>query len=222
MPQDIPKWCAANDLYRMLEPAAQNLLQNAAAVGTNKGDVLFHPGDPVEGFVLLLSGHVGVYLTGQTGRDILLYDIKRGQTCIQTTLGLMGGDAYSAEAVCETDCALAMLPRPMFDTLMETSPIFRTYVFGAFSERMHNMMRLLEKVAFVRVEARLAATLLARADANNQIKTTHQELATIIGSAREVISRRLENLSKRGIVHLDRGLVTITDFPALQTISKTL
>lgn len=217
-----PPWCAANDLYNALEPTAQALLQNASAMGTSKGDVLFHPGDPVEGFVLLLSGHIGVYLTGQSGRDILLYDIKRGQTCIQTTLGLMGGEAYSAEAVCESDCAFAMLPRPMFDTLLETSPIFRTFVFAAFSERMHSMMSLLEKVAFVRVEARLAAALIARADTNSQIKATHSELATMIGSAREVISRRLEGFAKRDIVKLDRGLVTIIDIAALQSLSQTL
>lgn len=215
-----PQWCAANDLYRALEPAAQKLLQTASATGASKGDILFRPDDPVQGFILLLSGHVGVYLTGQGGRDILLYDIKRGQTCIQTTLGLMGGDAYSAEAVCETDAAFAILPRPMFDTLLSTSPVFRAYVFGAFSERMRTMMHLLEQVAFVRVESRLASALLERAE-DNRIIATHQELATMIGTAREVISRRLEAFSKRKIVQLDRGLVTIIDPAALQELSQT-
>lgn len=222
MPQTPPLWCAANDLYQALEPAAKALLQNANSMGASKGDVLFRPDDEVQGFILLLSGHVGVYMTGQGGRDILLYDIKRGQTCIQTTLGLMGGDAYSAEAVCETDCALALLPRPLFDTLLKTSPVFRTYVFSAFSERMKNMMRLLEQIAFVRIEARLATVLLERADDNNQIKATHQELATMIGSAREVVSRRLEGFSKRNAVQLDRGVVTITDSETLKELSQTV
>lgn len=216
-----PPWCAANDLYRRLEPAAQAILRNAVPMGASKGDVLFHPGDEVQGFVLLLSGHVGVYLSGQGGRDILLYDIKRGQTCIQTTLGLMGDEPYSAEAVCETDCALAMLARPMFDTLLETSPVFRQYVFAAFSERMQNMMGLLEKVAFVRIEARLAAALLERVE-GAQVTATHQELATVIGTAREVVSRRLLALAKRGIVRLDRGVVTISDFDALRDLSQTV
>ncbi len=218
---DIPQWCAANDLYRRLEPSSRLLLQQAMPTGAGKGDVLFRPGDPVQGFILLLSGHVGVYLTGQGGRDILLYDIKRGQTCIQTTLGLMGGDAYSAEAICESDCALALLPRPLFGELLDSSPVFRQYVFGAFSERMQTMMRLLEQVAFVRIEARLAAALLERAE-GGAVHATHHDLATVIGTAREVVSRRLLALSKRGIVHLDRGVVTITDFDALRELSETV
>lgn len=185
-----PLWRATNDLYRTLEPAAQALLQNATNMGASKGDILFRPNDEVQGFILLLSGHVGVYMNGQGGRDILLYDIKRGQTCIQTMLGMMSGDSHSAEAVCETDCALAILPRPLFDTLLETSPVFRTYVFAAFSERMQNMMQLLEKVAFVRFEARLAAALLERADADSQIKATHQELASNICGGNPVKNRR--------------------------------
>ena len=108
------------------------------------------------------------------------------------------------------------------DTLLQTSPVFRTYVFSAFSERMHTMMHLLEQVAFVRVEARLANALLDRADANNQIRATHQDLATMIGSAREVISRRLEGFAKRNVVQLDRGVVTITDFDTLKEISQTV
>ena len=221
MPQ-TPPWCAANDLYRALEPDAKALLQNASSMGASKGDVLFRPNDEVQGFILLLSGHVGVYMTGQGGRDILLYDIKRGQTCVQTTLGLMGGNAYSAEAVCETDCAFVLLPRPLFDTLLQTSPIFHKYVFSSFSERMQNMMRLLEQIAFVRIEARLATALLERADSNNQIKATHQELATMIGTAREVVSRRLEGFAKQDAVQLDRGVVTITDSNTLKELSQTV
>jgi len=219
---DIPAWCAANELYNALEPEARVLLRMAVAEGASKGDVLFHPGDEVQGFILLLSGHVGVYLTGQGGRDILLYDIRRGQTCIQTTLGLMGGHAYSAEAVCESDCTLALLPRNVFERLLEGSPVFRTYVFSAFSERMQNMMRLLEQVAFVRIEARLAAALLERADRGGQVHATHAELATVIGSAREVVSRRLLALAKRGIVTLDRGVVGIVAPEMLREIAETV
>lgn len=84
------------------------------------------------------------------------------------------------------------------------------------------MMRLLEQIAFVRIEARLAKALVDRADANNQIKATHQDLATMIGSAREVVSRRLEGFAKRNAVKLDRGVVTIIDLSALKEISQTV
>jgi len=218
----IPAWCIANDLYQSLEPAARLVLQQATTISLHKGDVLFHPGDPVRGFVLLLSGHVGVYLSGQGGRDILLYDIRQGQTCVQTTLGLMNGEAYSAEALCESDCALAVVSPSQFQTLLADSPEFRVFVFRSFSQRMHNMMRLLEQVAFVRVEARLAAALQSRGDPAGCIHATHQELATMIGTAREVVSRRLLALAKRGVVSLDRGQVRIVDPEMLAELSKNV
>ncbi len=82
------------------------------------------------------------------------------------------------------------------------------------------MMHLLERVAFQRVESRLAVTLLALAQ-GDEVHSTHADLATRIGSAREVITRRLEALSKRGLVSVDRGLVRILNRPALQRIADT-
>jgi CRP/FNR family transcriptional regulator, anaerobic regulatory protein len=213
------EWIRHSSVFQQLEPEAQNLLAPVGSLHAPKGTVLFQPGDAVKGFVLLLKGQVGVYLCGRGGRDILLYDVKPGQTCVQSTLGLLGGEAYSAEALCETDCELVLLPGPLFTSLIDRSPAFRGYVFGAFAARMQNMMHLLEQVAFVRIEARLAAALLERADAGGLVVATHQELATMIGSAREVVSRRLETLSRRGLLRLERGSVSIADRKGLRALA---
>ncbi len=207
-------WISASPLSN-LEPEAKAQLAHVQASAIPKGTPLFHAGDAVQGFAVVLSGKVGVYLTGAGGREILLYDITPGKTCVQSTIGLMGQELYSAEAVCEVDTRLALLPRPLFSALLGSSPAFREYVFSAFAERMHSMMHLLEQVAFVRIETRLAAALLKLAE-GGIVHATHAELATQIGSAREVVSRRLDALSKRGLVQLDRGLVTITNPAALQ------
>ena len=211
-------WISASPLSN-LEPEAKAQLAPIQASAIPKGTPLFHAGDAVQGFAVVLSGKVGVYLTGAGGREILLYDITPGKTCVQSTIGLMSQELYSAEAICEVDTRLAFLPRPLFSALLDTSPAFRDYVFSAFAERMHSMMYLLEQVAFVRVETRLAAALLKLAE-GNVVRATHAELATHIGSAREVVSRRLDALAKRGLVRLDRGLVTLTDPPALQVFAS--
>ncbi|MCF6305991.1 MAG: Crp/Fnr family transcriptional regulator [Rhodobacteraceae bacterium] len=205
----------------LLEPAAEKLLQRVLASKFDKGTVLFRAGDPVQGFAVVLTGKVGVYLTGSNGREIQLYEISPGQTCVQSTLGLMEEETYSAEAICESACEIAFIPRAIFLELLDISSGFRGYVFGSFSARLQNMMALLEQVAFVRVEIRLAAELLQQIDGNNQIHATHQDLATKIGSAREVVSRRLETLSKRGLLQLSRGLITVPDRAALQELAKS-
>ena len=185
-----------------------------------KGAVLFSPGDSVKGYVVVLSGKVNVSLTGATGREILLYEVAPGQSCIQSTLGLLGGDDYTAEAVAESDSRLVLLPRAMFMDLLDASHTFRALVFTAFAGRMQTMMQLLEKVAFQRVECRLAAHLLAHSDIDGSLSVTQQDLATAVGSAREVISRRLDAWSRRGWVKTGRGTLQIVDADALQTLAN--
>lgn len=175
---------------------------------------MFRPGEIAKGFVVVLSGRVDVVLIGPTGRDIQLYAVEPGQSCIQSTLGLLGGEDYSGEAITRTECQLILIPREMFLTLMDLSGPFREFVFTAFAKRMQNMMHLLERVAFQRVESRLAHVLLDRSE-NDVLHATHAEIAVMIGSAREVVSRRLDALAKRQIVQLDRGLVRLCDRPTL-------
>ena len=184
------------------------------------GTVLFSPGDAVKGYVIVLQGRVSVSLTGASGREMLLYAVTPGQSCIQSTLGLMGGEDYTAEAITDQDSRVVLLPKILFMQLINSSPSFRTLVFAAFSERMQTMMHLLEKIAFQRVECRLAAYMLERVDANSNLTTTQQELATAVGSAREVISRRLDAWSRRGWVKTSRGAVQILDADALQSVAN--
>jgi CRP/FNR family transcriptional regulator len=174
------------------------------------GTVLFRPGDAVKGYVIVLEGRIGVHLIGPSGRDILLYDVVPGKSCIQTTLGLLGGDAYSAEAVADRQTRLVLLPRGAFLDLLAGDAAFRTLVFGAFAERLQSMMHLVEKVAFQRVETRLAAWLLSRADGGT-VAATQQDIASGIGSAREVVSRRLDALARQGAIAQARGRVEILD-----------
>ena len=183
-----------------------------------KGTLMFHPGDAAQGFVVVLEGRVEVFLTGATGREILLYAVEPGQSCVQTTLGLMGGVDYTGEAITATDCHVVVIPKPLFLTLMDDSAPFRAFVFTAFATRMQDMMLLLERVAFQRVESRLAGALLALAR-EGQVNATQSDLATRIGSAREVISRRLDQFARRGWVRTDRGRVTLLDPAALRRIA---
>lgn len=175
------------------------------------GTVLFRPGDEAKGFVLVHSGRVSVYLTGRSGREILLYSVEPGETCIQTTLGLLGGQHYTGEAITETPVSISLIPRALFRELIAQSESFRGFVFKAFADRMADVTRVLEQVAFVKVEQRLAAFLLERAEADGAVRLTHQAIATGIGSAREVVSRRLDTLRAKGLVDLDRGQIRIAD-----------
>ncbi len=186
-----------------------------------KGTVLFKPGDAASGFVLLIEGQIDVFLTGATGRELLLYSIEPGQSCVQSTLGLMGGNEYTGEAISASSCRIVMIPRDRFLSFMNNSRGFRNFVFQAFANRMQSTIQVLEQVAFIKIEHRLAAALLKRMQ-GDEIHATHQELAVIIGSAREVVSRRLESFAKRGILKLSRGHISVIDEQALSELATNI
>jgi CRP/FNR family transcriptional regulator, anaerobic regulatory protein len=183
-----------------------------------KGAVLFRPGDPAEGFVIVLQGRIEVYLTGPSGREIMLYAVEPGQSCVQTTLGLMGDELYAGEAMAATEAQVVIIPKPLFLNLMDSDAGFRSFVLRAFARRMQDVTRLLERVAFGRIEGRLAGALLDLAQ-GAEVHATQAELAARIGSAREVVSRRLDAFARAGWVETDRGSVRITDAPALRHLA---
>ncbi len=213
-------WTPEAPGFEALETIAIDRLNQLSPMDVPKGTILFQPGDAVKGYVIVINGEIGVNLIGPTGRDILLYRVQPGQSCIQSTLGLMGGEAYSGEAIAETDARVVLMPRDLFLDLIDSSREFRRMVFAAFAERMQSMMHLLERVAFQKVEARLAAYLLEQSNAQGVLRMTQAELATAIGSAREVISRRLDALETRGCIIRERGQVTIKNPETLRQIAE--
>lgn len=211
----LPDW---SDLLATLPAPDRARLAALPVQHLPKGAPLFHAGDPVRGFVIVLQGCIEVHLTSPTGRGLLLYAVEPGQSCIQTTLGLLGGEDYSGEATSATDCRLVLVPKPLFLALMDSAAPFRGFVFAAFAQRMQGMIHLLERVAFHRVESRLAAALLALA-AEGEVHATQSDLAQRIGSAREVVSRRLDHFVRQGWVATDRGRVRLLNPGALRQLA---
>ena len=186
-----------------------------------KGLVLFRPGEMAAGFAVVLRGRVEVNLTGPTGREILLYAVEPGQSCVQTTLGLLGGEAYTGEAITVSDVQVISIPKTLFLEVMDNDASFRAFVMTSFAQRMRDITRLLERVAFGRVEARLASELL-RLEQNGRVLATHAELAARIGSAREVVTRRIDGFVREGWIDAERGEVRLLDLEALRQLAASV
>ncbi|MBR0683898.1 Crp/Fnr family transcriptional regulator [Roseomonas eburnea] len=200
-----------------LDPATRaRILGAALPLRAPAGAVLFRPGDPCQGFVLLRAGRARVDLIAEDGHALLLYRVEPGQACAITTSCLFAGEAYSAEGTAETDCEGLLLPAPLFARLVEESAAFRTFVLAGFAARLAALMGRIEELSFRSVDARLAAYLLDRAPGT--VAATQQEIASDIGTAREVVSRRLAAFAKAGLVHTERGAVTPLDLAGLTRI----
>jgi CRP/FNR family transcriptional regulator len=199
-------------------PATRAALDRLPVRILPEGTILFRPGEAAQAFPVVLSGRVEVHLTGPSGREIMLYAVDPGQTCVQTTLGLLGDDLYGGEAVVAAPSQVVLVPRATFLRLMDEDPAFRLYVLRAFGQRMADITRLLERVAFGRIETRLAQALLDLAN-DGRVEATQADLAARIGSAREVVTRRLDAWGRAGIVATERGRVELLDLAALRQLA---
>ncbi|MDR2836975.1 MAG: Crp/Fnr family transcriptional regulator [Azonexus sp.] len=194
-----------------------SLAQPAAVMRLPAGTQVFAERQPCQGFPLLLEGRIKVCKSAANGRELMLYRVEPGGSCIISSSCLLGRSDYNARGIAETPLTLLLLPIPVFAELMFAHAPFRDFVFHLFAERITELMQLVEEVAFARLDQRLARLLLARQ--NDTLNITHQQLADELGSVREIISRLLKGFAAQGLVSLGREQITLTDRPGLQRIA---
>jgi CRP/FNR family transcriptional regulator len=196
----------------------EKLLASAQVVNLDQGRFVFHAGDMCNAFLLLLDGDVRVQLTSAGGREVTLYRIGRGGSCILTTSCLLSHEHYPAEAIAESDVEAVAIPISSFEDSLETSQWFRRFVFDGFSTRLTSVIRKIEQIAFTSIDARLAAVLL-EFDRKGVEKLTHQDIAVELGTAREVVSRHLKRFESEGWVKLGRGQVSLIDREKIESMT---
>jgi len=211
-------WTQAFPGLAALDAGCRTQLESAARAKLPANARIFGPGDPCRNYIFVLAGRVRVQMLAESGREIVLFRISGGETCILTTAGLLAGEAYAAEAIAETDVDAVLLPHPVFRELLARSAAFRNFVFNAFGTRLGEILLLVQEIAFQRIDVRLARHLLDRAD-GSVVAATHQALAVDLGTAREVVSRQLKEFERRGFVALERGMVRIVSPAALQDLA---
>lgn len=194
------------------------LAQHARRVAVARGDNLFREGDVCESFFLVLSGSFKVRKIAPDGHEMVLYRLDKGDECNLTSACLLGGHRYPAEAVAESDSEVLLVSRGDFSRLVEHQPQFRAMVFKDIDKGMNILLELVQEVAFEQMDRRLAATLLKQSQGSQIIRMTHQELASDLGTAREVVSRLLKEFERHGWVRLRRGLIEVLDRAALARI----
>jgi CRP/FNR family transcriptional regulator len=207
---------------RKLEPdVAGPLVEASKVVRLPAGTRIFGPGQAPEAYLLLLKGTVRVQQVSETGREIVLYRVSAGESCALTTACLMGYEEYQADGIAESDVEAVAIPRATFDQMIATSAAFRRFVFTAFSVRITNLFRVIEDVAFARVDVRLAQRLLDLGGKSHHIELTHQQLAAELGTAREVISRQLNEFQRRGWISTTRGAIDVVNADGLKRLAAS-
>ena len=183
------------------------------------GHDVFLEGDRVEAIALLISGGVRVYKIGETGREITLYRFGNGSSCILTANAILSQNTFPAIATVEQDAEAVMIPAEVFRNWVKKYDLWRDFVFDLLSQRLSTVMAIVDEVVFQRMDRRVATLLIKRGQDANPIRITHQEIASELGSSREVVSRLLEDFMSEGSIQSVRGVIEILDFELLKSRS---
>lgn len=208
------------EFYQSGESSMLSLMESAALVSIPAGQQVFASGSECENYLLLLKGSVKAQLISENGREMMLYQMSSGDSCVLTTSCLLSGDRYPAEAITEEESSAFVISSHAFYRCLDKSAFFREFVFKNFSARLSNIIGRFGEVVFSGIDNRLSKELL---NTDKKIlKITHQELATKLGSAREVISRHLKQFEANGWVSLNRGTIIIHDVDALKKLTNNI
>ena len=189
------------------------LMDSSSLVTFPAGRQLFYPGSSCENYLLVLAGVVIVQIMSDSGREILLYHVRSGDSCVLTTSCILSGDRYPAEGISEGEVTAFAMSSYAFYRCIEQSSFFREFVFKNFSLRLSKLIGRMEAVVFDTIDQRICKALLQAGE--KVILKTHHELAYELGTAREVVSRHLKNFEGYGWVNLKRGTVDIINRDAL-------
>ena len=174
------------------------------------GTQIYREGDACNAIAFVLAGDIRVYKIGQTGREITLYEIGPGETCILNASCILSGQTYPAHAITLSETLLFLVPSAEFRRLISEQEMMREFVFTLLSRRLSGVMELVEEVAFGRMDERLIDYLVEKSG-ENMLETTHQKIANDLGTSREVVSRLLKDLERKGQVQLSRNAVMLLD-----------
>lgn len=204
-------------LYPVFRELPLSLIRTIQETGNDliapAGQVLFDLGEDCDYVPLLQSGSIRVVRPFQTGWEMLLYQVLPGQVCSLTVTCLLSSWKHLARVTVQEDLNAISLTKQPFSRLIEASADFRSFVFSNYSISLFSLLNCVEVTLTQPMEQRVAKVLLDKR--SNTIELTHQGLADEVGTAREVVSRILKDLEKKGVIKLKRGSIFIQDREAL-------
>lgn len=188
------------------------------------GAEYYREGEVCTRVALVGEGRVRVFKSTGSGRQITLYHVGPGESCILTASCVLTNVPYPANAVVESEKPLSALiiPADSFRAWVAQYDDVRNYIFHLMTDRLTAMMLLVEEIAFGKMDRRLAGYLLRNVDPNSpdglSLSVTHDQIASELGSAREVISRVLKDFERQGVLEVKRGKINIINIKKLNTI----
>ncbi len=200
----------------------QRIFFNAAThVHIPAGHTIADEGSECSQLALVLDGKVRVYKLAAKGREITLYRINQGDSCILTASCVMSEIPFPAIAMAETELDAVIVPANFARAWITQHQSWGSFVFGLVSKRLSEVITVLESVTFQRMDVRIAAYLINKTANLSALNITHHEIAADLGTSREVVSRTLKEFDKHGWISMKRGELLIKDHDQLESLAES-
>jgi CRP/FNR family transcriptional regulator len=175
------------------------------------GEIILNENAYIKAIPIVISGSVKVMRTDEDGREILLYYIKAGESCIMSFLGGMHQDTSKIKAVAEGNAEILFIPMDKIGGLLKDFPEWLDYIFKLYHKRFEELLEVVNAVAFKKMDERLLNFIQKKCELTNSkiLNITHEQIANELGTARVVISRLLKQMEDENLVVLGRNKVTL-------------
>jgi CRP/FNR family transcriptional regulator len=212
------------NLFPLFRNASQDvqaeLFEHGKLAELPAGQFICHEGSKCSCIPLVLEGRARVYKLSESGREITLYRVEPGESCIMTASCILSGVEFPAFAATETKVEAIVISPEFLHRWVNQYEVWRQFLCGMLASRLSEVIAVVEEVAFRRVDTRTAEYLLHSGGVDGAIRKTHQDIATDIGTSREVVSRILKEFEHQGLITLARGEIQTENSNALQLVAN--
>jgi CRP/FNR family transcriptional regulator len=195
--------------------ASPGIKEKLAEYGTAKtfaeGETILNENAYIRAIPIVISGSVKVMRTDDDGREILLYYIRAGESCIMSFLGGLHHDTSKVRAVAEEETEVLFIPVDKVSELIKQYPEWLDYIFRLYHKRFEELLDVVNAVAFKKMDERLLNFIKKKTELTGAktLYVTHEQLANELGTARVVVSRLLKQMEDEGLVKLSRNKITV-------------
>lgn len=196
------------DIYE--RSTVEVVLETAKLKKLRADDWMVDIGDPIVYMPLLLKGQLRILREDEEGHELLLYYIRPGETCAMSLTCCSGNAVSNVRAVAEEDTELLLLPIQIIDEWTTKYPSFKSFILKTYQRRFEELLNTIDSIAFHNLDDRLSQLMKQKSEKEgSELKTTHQELANQLNSSREVISRLLKQMERKGKIQMGRNKITL-------------
>jgi CRP/FNR family transcriptional regulator, anaerobic regulatory protein len=177
------------------------------------GKIITEPGQFIKIVPVVLEGAIKIIRTDAEGKELFLYYLEPGETCALSLTCCSSSKPSEIKAIAEDDTVLLGIPIQKHEEWTDKYKQWKEFVANTYQTRFQQMLEALDAVAFKRMDERLMRYIVTKMKQHktNELQTTHQEIATELGTSREVISRLLKQLEKKKWIELGRNVIYIRD-----------